>query len=534
MKRLFLLLGLLLAVAIPNFAQTKTDTIYFEFDIDPNADSSEFVYEFSYIRDGIEVDYYDGQNHGRFKADAREQRMPVYGKGYWRIYCTQPSYSVWISQVNIRGGGDIRIREYGVYLTSLDLSRCTTLTELYCIDNQLTTLDLSRCPALTALYCVDNQLEMLDVSGCTALTTLSCGGNQLTTLDLSRCTTLTALYCADNQLTTLDLSRCTTLTTLQCDENQLTSLDVSGCTALGTLNCNDNQLTVLDISHNTALTSLGCSYNQLKSLNVSHTPALTSLGCSYNQLKSLDVSHNPTLTFLACNGNKIKDLDVSYNTILRRLYCHRNKLTDLDISHNIFLTDLRCYNNHIPLSMLYKAYTQNDQWNTFDADQIDTIFIQCQQLFDLSSERVLGETVSIFEITDGSGQTLSSDAWTEQDFIFHFHENGLYKLTLQNPSIINHYLYYDSLIETPITFTWHISVVDELPDDVANESQEADNLRIYAQGRTIYLSENRGLVQVFNTLGQCVYSGTATAIPVRMGGLYIVKVGTHSHKVLVR
>ncbi|MDE6631198.1 MAG: hypothetical protein K2K11_07280 [Bacteroidales bacterium] len=75
---------------------------------------------------------------------------------------------------------------------------------------------------------------------------------------------------------------------------------------------------------------------------------------------------------------------------------------------------------------------------------------------------------------------------------------------------------------------------DEIPDDVANESQEADNLRIYAQDRTIYLSENRGLVQVFNTLGQCVYSGTATAIPVRTGGLYIVKVGTHSHKVLVR
>ncbi|MDE5544327.1 MAG: hypothetical protein K2I83_02820 [Bacteroidales bacterium] len=75
---------------------------------------------------------------------------------------------------------------------------------------------------------------------------------------------------------------------------------------------------------------------------------------------------------------------------------------------------------------------------------------------------------------------------------------------------------------------------EKLPDDVANESQEVDNLCIYAQDRTIYLSENRGLVQVFNTLGQCVYCGTATAIPVRTGGLYIVKVGTHSHKVLVR
>ena len=75
---------------------------------------------------------------------------------------------------------------------------------------------------------------------------------------------------------------------------------------------------------------------------------------------------------------------------------------------------------------------------------------------------------------------------------------------------------------------------EKIPDDVANESLKADNLRIYAQDRTIYLSGNRGLVQVFNTLGQCVYSGIATAIPVKTGGLYIVRVGAHSHKVLVR
>ncbi|MDE5574272.1 MAG: hypothetical protein K2I87_00990, partial [Bacteroidales bacterium] len=75
---------------------------------------------------------------------------------------------------------------------------------------------------------------------------------------------------------------------------------------------------------------------------------------------------------------------------------------------------------------------------------------------------------------------------------------------------------------------------EKLPDDVANESQETDNLRIYAQDHTIYLSEPRGLVKVFNTLGQCVYNGTSTIIPVRTGGLYIVRIGEQSHKVAVR
>lgn len=75
---------------------------------------------------------------------------------------------------------------------------------------------------------------------------------------------------------------------------------------------------------------------------------------------------------------------------------------------------------------------------------------------------------------------------------------------------------------------------EKLPDDVANESQATDNLRIYAQDQTIYISENCGLVQVFNTLGQCVYSGFSTAIPVRTDGLYIVRIGEQSHKVVVR
>lgn len=68
----------------------------------------------------------------------------------------------------------------------------------------------------------------------------------------------------------------------------------------------------------------------------------------------------------------------------------------------------------------------------------------------------------------------------------------------------------------------------------ANENSEADNFRVYVQNRTIHLSEYQGMVQVYNVAGQCVYNGYATSIPVRQGGLYIVKVGGHRYKVLVR
>ena len=68
----------------------------------------------------------------------------------------------------------------------------------------------------------------------------------------------------------------------------------------------------------------------------------------------------------------------------------------------------------------------------------------------------------------------------------------------------------------------------------ANENAEADNFRVYVQDRTIHLSEDRGLVQVYNVAGQRIYNGHATAIPVQQSGLYIVNVGERKYKVLVR
>ncbi|MBQ3624991.1 MAG: leucine-rich repeat domain-containing protein, partial [Prevotella sp.] len=102
-----------------------------------------------------------------------------------------------------------------------DVSKNTTLTNLYCSNNQLTTLDVSKNTALTSLYCYNNQLTALDVSKNTALTSLECVYNQLTTLDVSKNTALTSLYCYNNQLTALDVSKNTALTYLCCYNNQI-------------------------------------------------------------------------------------------------------------------------------------------------------------------------------------------------------------------------------------------------------------------------------------------------------------------------
>ena len=166
------------------------------------------------------------------------------------------------------------------------------------------------------------------------LSKLYCSYNQLTSLDVSKNTSLDFLICFNNQLTSLDVSKNKVLSSLECNNNQLTSLDVSKNPLLGNLECAYNQLTSLDVSNNTELHTLYCAYNQLTSLDVSKNTKLDQLVCFNNQLTSLDVSKNLELNYLNCAYNQLTSLDVSKNPLLDRLDCGRTQLTSLDVSNN--------------------------------------------------------------------------------------------------------------------------------------------------------------------------------------------------------
>ena len=103
--------------------------------------------------------------------------------------------------VNVKNDADTEIVVYGEVthlnagddantgLTSLDVSKNTALTELYCGDcTGLTSLDVSKNTALTSLSCYGcTGLTSLDVSKNTALTELYCNGcTGLTSLDVSK------------------------------------------------------------------------------------------------------------------------------------------------------------------------------------------------------------------------------------------------------------------------------------------------------------------------------------------------------------
>ena len=241
----------------------------------------------------------------------------------------------------------------------LGIEYFTSLTELYCNNNDLTSLDVSNLTSLTELNCYGNNLTSLDVSNLASLTYLDCEGNDLTNLDLSNLTGLTELYCYENDLTSLDVSNLTSLTRLDCQDNDLTSLDVSNLTDLTSLFCYENDLTSLDVSNLTSLIVLGCQDNALTNLDVSNLTSLRDLNCSHNNLTNLEVSNLTSLIRLYCYENALTSLDVSNLTRLTELYCYENDLTSLDVSNLTRLTWLDCSANMLTILDISSQSTWN-------------------------------------------------------------------------------------------------------------------------------------------------------------------------------
>ncbi len=89
----------------------------------------------------------------------------------------------------------------------------------------LSALDLSSNVRLSELNCSYNSIETLTLSSA-SLKRLDCSNNALSSLDLSRTTSLEYLECADNKIKELDLSQLSRLTYLYCERNRLLSVDL--------------------------------------------------------------------------------------------------------------------------------------------------------------------------------------------------------------------------------------------------------------------------------------------------------------------
>ena len=166
-------------------------------------------------------------------------------------------------------------------------------------------------------------LTSLDLSKNTKLTELYCNGNSsMTSLNVSKCKKLKQLRCYGCNLGELVLKDLSELEFVNCESSkELTSINVSGCVKLERLECLNCALTSLDIS-NTGIKDLLCSHNRIEAIKLNNKIEL--LSCADNQIKKLDLTKSPGLRSLPCQNNQLTELDISYNPWLVAVYAQEH------------------------------------------------------------------------------------------------------------------------------------------------------------------------------------------------------------------
>lgn len=284
-------------------------------------------------------------------------------------------------------------------LTSLDVSKNTKLTELYCEDNQIRGAQMDALIASlpnkkgnqlefgvrdeTKDIANDNDITMAQVAAAKAKGWIpmaydgedytNYGGSDVSTIgipidsknfpdfyfrrylldqdfgtdgvltqqEIAEVTELWIIYEWISDLTGIE--HFTALQELSVYNNSIKTLDLSKNTALESLDCSDNIISTLILPDNGKLAYLDCGENKLTSLTI---PAgLQTLSCATNpDLTSLDLSAGASLKSLGCSYTALSSLDLSALTALEYLNCSNTKLTQLTLTANTALTDLYCNN----------------------------------------------------------------------------------------------------------------------------------------------------------------------------------------------
>lgn len=255
---------------------------------------------------------------------------------------------------------------------------------LQCYWNKLTTINLSKNTSLKKLFCNLNQLTSLDLSKNILLTEVNCGQNRISSLNISQNENLAILNCSDNQIKTLDFYKNIKITDIDCSGNILTDLNVTKNTLLKSLTTTNNNLASLDVSNNINLTFFSCYYNIITNLNVNNCIYLDQLNFGSNKLETIDVSGNTLLTSLACYDNLLNKLDISKNTILKVLNCESNKLTTLNLkngNNKNFQTSPTNFKNNLNLTCIQVDDATYSEVNWFNLkDPTATYNNICQNL----------------------------------------------------------------------------------------------------------------------------------------------------------
>ena len=501
------------------------------------------------------------------------------------LYFHYPCSSLKILDCSYNSLSSLSLNEKTESLTHLDcshnrivnlsyLSDCKALVSLHCENNQIRDLRALAIPTLREVYCQNNQIYVCELDSNPALERVDCSNNDLpfspagdgcpnlTYLDISDNDQLESFGIYDNQkLETIDLSRNPGLRFVYIINSNIKSLDFSANPKLESLTLRGNNSVAMLKFDNPVLQALECDYNRLESLLIDNCAPFATLICRHNRLNSVNLPSDLILGSLTCDSNSLplsnlailqkhfkggnRDLSPQLIPILcqvgQTLDLHRemsinSKATQcaiVDAVDNVIMDNpfdatgrficKKTGQYRIRLSNFLPDYNGDAYyaWVYYDVTVVDSV---ARPVFSVSSGAVKPHTpvslstktpdARIYYTTDGSVPDSTASFYAEPIYIDE-------AVTIKAIAIQD-------------TFASRVATASYTIDLTANESdRDAEQVRIYSEDRNIYLSENIGEVEVFTAGGQCVYRGSATAIPVKRSGLYVVAKGGR-WKVMVR
>lgn len=364
-------------------------------------------------------------------------------------------------------------------LDASELSRSSSLNNLYLQDNHLTKLDLSACNSLNILNVSNNPLETLtmpewaanlteihadntllsDLSFTTAagdLQELYCSGTGISDLSpLSTQVNLEGVYLNDNQITDLSpLADLTELSVLSVNNNQITDLSplseridlwqlyaggnplesldgIANCTRIEFLQLNDCGLTDISVLENGMpyIKRLYLSNNQLTDVSVLRGASeLKFLDLENNQITDMSWTEEASLTNLEAMtlaNNQVVSLNLSESYNMEYLDASNNALEFFDIGFAPEYLDLT--NNR--LTELELGYGENNYVTLLLSNNpiehlLSTADFHTWVMVDGNEKLFSGDADTVLNITEGAAVVFSYDpAWGELTSLETWHEN---------------------------------------------------------------------------------------------------------------
>jgi hypothetical protein len=210
----------------------------------------------------------------------------------------------------------VEVELYDVGGKYISFRQCTQLKSIYGLMIFFDRIDLAKTAKLQSLELHESGgVSSLSLSACKQLKELYLDVNSLEKLTLNACTKLQNCFITHTKLKTLNVNRCAALRELKVyDSNGLTKVSLSKCRSLNKLVINNTGISGLSLGEMRSLKNMDVSDNQLKKLRVSTCPALNFLTFSFNKGLSVDISKNRNLkslsyTPLAYNGIQLTILN---------------------------------------------------------------------------------------------------------------------------------------------------------------------------------------------------------------------------------